>query len=305
MRKVSLGYLTREGFKNTWVNRLMSTASVTVLMSCLIMVGVAAMLLLNIRTISENIEEQNVVLVFAEDETTDAQLNKMRADIKQTGNIKSCVLVTKEEAFKQQLKELGAAASLFQDEKDNPLPDMFKVTLNDLNKFDETVAALKCMDNVLTIRENRDLATKVLKVEKAVTYISVGVIALLLLVSLFIISNTIKITMFSRKLEINIMKSVGATNWFVRWPFMVEGMVLGATSGVLSVGLVWLIYKLAVNSLMDVISVLNTTPVAFTDYAINMLISFVVAGMLIGALGSIFSIRKYLKEQSCITVSED
>lgn len=305
MRRVSLGYLTKEGFKNTWVNRLMSTASVTVLMSCLIMVGVAAMMLLNIRTISENIENQNVVLVFAQDETTDAQLNEMRTNIRKTGNIKSCVLVTKEEAFKEQLKELGAAASLFQDEKDNPLPDMFKVTLNDLSKFDETIAALKCMDNVLTIRENRDLANKVLKVEKAVTYISVGVIALLLLVSLFIISNTIKITMFSRKLEINIMKSVGATNWFVRWPFMIEGMVLGATSGVLSVGLVWLIYKLAVNSLMDVISVLNTTPVAFTDYALKMLICFVVAGMLIGALGSIFSIRKYLKEQSCITVSED
>ncbi|MBQ6708932.1 MAG: permease-like cell division protein FtsX [Clostridia bacterium] len=305
MGKVSLGYLTKEGFRNTWVNRLMSTASIAVLMSCLIMVGVAMMLLVNMNAIIGDIEDQNVIMVFIEDNASDAQIEKMGKEIKAMDNVESCVFVSKEEAFKTQIKDLKSVAELFDDESDNPLPDSYKVTLKDLKYFEKSIDSLKKLDNVSSLRENRNLAQKIMQISNAITYISITVIAILLLVSLFIISNTIKITMYNRKLEINIMKSVGATDWFIRWPFMVEGMVLGSISGVAAVGLVWLIYEFAVKKIMQVLSLLGTSPVEFTKYVLPMLGCFVAVGIVIGSIGSAFSIRKYLKEQDSITELEE
>lgn len=305
MGKISIGYLTKEGFKNTWVNRLMSTASIAVLMSCLVMVGVAIMLLVNMQAIIGDVEDQNVIMVFIEDNATGGQIEKMGNDIKKISNVEACKFVSKEEAFKEQLKDLGAAAELFQDESDNPLPDAYKVTLKDLAGFESTVETLKSLDNVYSVSENRNLANKIMQISNAVTYISIAVIAILLLVSLFIISNTIRITMYNRKLEINIMKSVGATDWFIRWPFMVEGMVLGMFSGVIATGLVWLIYEFAVKKIMDVLAILGTTAVEFKQFALPMLVSFIIVGVVIGSIGSAFSIRKYLKEQDSITELEE
>ncbi len=306
MGRISIGYLTKEGFKNTWVNRLMSTASVAVLMSCLVMVGVALMLLANIQEVTKGFEDQNVIMVFIEDDATQAQIDKLKGDIHSTDNVEACVFVSKEEAFKGYKENLGSAEELFDDESDNPLPDAYKVTLKDLGKFDSTVEALKKLDSVSGLRENREVAKKIMQMSDALTYASVGIIAILLLVSLFIISNTIRITMYNRKLEINIMKSVGATDWFIRWPFMVEGMVLGMISSVLAVGLVWVIYEFAIKRIMEVFyTVLDTNVVPFTQYVLPMLIGFIVVGVVIGSIGSAFSIKKYLKEQESITELEE
>jgi len=156
------------------------------------------------------------------------------------------------------------------------------------------------------LRENRDVAEKIKQISDALTYASIGIIVILLLVSLFIISNTIRITMYNRKLEINIMKSVGATDWFIRWPFMVEGMVLGLISSVIAIGLVWLINDFAIKKIMEVFyAVLDASPVEFTQYVLPMLGCFVAVGVVIGSIGSAFSIRKYLKEQDSITELEE
>ncbi len=302
MKGASLKYLTKEGFRNVWVNRLMSLASVSVLMACLVIIGLGAMIFFNINSLLDNIERQNVIMVYVADEATQEQTAAMGGYIENIDNVQSVTFVSKEEAFEAQLELMGEDAALLDGLDENPLPDAYKVVVTDLNLFDKTVEELKSMDFVDTVRENSDIADKLIDVRKAVTIVIAGMVGLLFIVSLFIISNTIRITMFSRKLEISIMKAVGATNWFIRWPFMIEGMLLGIISGLLSFGVLAGLYQGMVYVFKDMLSLF--TPIGFMEYAGYILLIFMGIGIFTGSFGSLISMGKYLKEQGSV-VSED
>lgn len=295
----SLRYLTKEGFRNVWTNRMMSLASICVLMSCLVLIGSAAMVFLNIDSLLARIEEENVVMVYVQDETTDDQLEEMKEQINALSNIKDVEFVSKEEAWQEQLDTMGEAeAEFFTDvSSDIPLPDAYKVTVDNLDLFDKTVDELNGLDHVDVIRENRDLAQRLVSIRQGISIIAIVVVAVLLLISLFIISNTIRLTVYSRRLEISIMKSVGATNNFVRFPFVIEGIILGVFSGAIGLGLVWGLYELAVNQFRDLLASLNLTAIPFKDYALAMLGLFIIIGVLCGVGGSLVTMRKYLNKE--------
>lgn len=299
MTGASLRYLIKEGFRNTWTNRMMSIASICVLMSCLVLIGSASMIFLNMDSLLSRIEEENVIMVYIKDNTSDADIDKMGQEIKALGNIKDVEFVSKEDAWAEQLETMEDAQAQFftQISSDIPLPDAYKVTVADLGKFDTTVKQLKALNNVDTIRENKDLAQKLVAIRHGITIISIVIIAVLFAISLFIISNTIKLTVYSRRLEISIMKSVGATNSFVRLPFVVEGMILGIVSGVISLGLVWGLYELAVNQFHDFLSSLSLSALPFSDYALAMLGIFVAIGIVSGVGGSVITMGKYLNKE--------
>lgn len=301
----SLGYLTREGFRNLYVNRLMSIASISVLFSCMVMIGAAFMLMVNINMFIGSVEDQNVIMVFVEDEATQEQTKALGESIKAQDNVSKCTFISRESSFEQLKNDMGDSSVLFEGLDSNPLPDAYEVVLKDQELFDETVESLAKLENVLHIRENRQLAAKLSGLRNTVSYVSIGIISLLLIVSLFIVSNTIRITMDSRRLEINIMKSVGATRWFIRWPFMVEGMMLGVISGVLALLAVWAIYAAVSRSLVSMLSGLGMTGVApFGKYALILLAVFLGLGLVAGAFGSAVSITRYLREKEFVVVDE-
>jgi cell division transport system permease protein len=180
---------------------------------------------------------------------------------------------------------------------DIPLPDAYKVTVEDLTMFSTTVNEIKQLDNIDVVRENTDLAKKLDTISHGITIIAIIIIAVLFAISLFIISNTIKLTVYSRRLEISIMKSVGATNSFVRLPFVVEGVILGVISGGVSLGVVWGIYELAINEFSDLFASVGITPLAFTNYALYMLGAFLLIGIVSGVGGSLITMRKYLNKE--------
>ncbi|MGN0538510.1 MAG: permease-like cell division protein FtsX [Candidatus Fimenecus sp.] len=302
MKGSSLKYLTKEGFLNVWVNRLMSLASVTVLLACLVMIGLGAMLYFNVNSLLDTIESQNVVMIYVSDSATDEDTSRLGNEIKVMDNIKDCIFVPKEDAFQAQLESMGDDAVLLEGLDENPLPDAYKVIIADLDNFDETVGDLRKLDFVDTVRENGDVADKLVSIRRAVTIVSAGIVLLLFFVSLFIISNTIKITMFSRKLEISIMKAVGATNWFIRWPFMVEGVLLGIIAGVVSFGVLAGLYQGMVMLFNNMLALFK--PVEFADYALPIFITFIAVGVFTGSFGSLISMGKYLKEQGSV-VSEE
>lgn len=304
-RRGRLGYLTKEGFRNIRVNHLMSIASIAVLMSCLVMMGAAFMVIVNVNNVMTEIESQNVVMVYLKNEVQGDRIAEMKNEITLMQNVKKCEYVDKETAFKQQLEELGTDATYFEG-VDNPLPDLFKVSVSDMTKFDQTVSNLKQLNGVDSVRDNRDIAQTLVRIRRTIFYVSIGVIAVLLLISLFIIANTVRITMYSRRLEINIMKSVGATNWFIRWPFMVEGMVLGAISGVLSLAIVWGVYRALQSTVSSMLTMVSRgfTVVPFTDYVIYLLVAFLAIGIISGGIGSLISIQKYLKERGGVVYEE-
>ena len=304
MKGTSLKYLTHEGFRNVWVNRLMSLASVTVLMACLIIMGAGIMIYFNINNVVDKVQSQNVVMVYVADDASEDETAQIGSSLNNIGNIESCEFVPKEEAFQKQIESMGGDSALFEGFDESPLPDAYKVTVKDLSQFENTVSQIKQIDKVDSVRENSDLASKLLSLRHAVSIVSIGLVVMLFLVAVFIIANTIRITMFSRKLEISIMKAVGATNWFIRWPFMIEGMILGTISGVVSLGVLWGLYALAEKAFSQTLSLLGFKLVPFTEYWWQILLVFVAIGLFTGGFGSLVSMGKYLKEQGSV-VSDD
>lgn len=295
----SIKYLTKEGFRNIWTNRMMSVASIAVLMSCLVLIGSAAMMFLNIDSLLARIEEENVVMVFIDDTATEQEVAALEGEITDLGNIKDIEFVAKEDAWAQQLETMEEAQAEFFKEQssDIPLPDAYKVTIENLDYFDDTVEGIKSLNHIDTIRENRELAQKLVSIRQGISVIAIVIIAVLFAISLFIISNTIRLTVYNRKLEISIMKSVGATNNFVRFPFVIEGMILGVLSGAIGLLLVWGLYELIVSRFNTLLESLNLSAVGFAGYALPMLGIFVLIGVICGVGGSIVTMNKYLNKE--------
>lgn len=282
----------------------MSLASVTVLMACLIIMGAGIMIYFNINNVVDKVQSQNVVMVYVADDASEDETTQIGTSLKGISNVENCEFVPKEVAFQEQIQSMGGDAALFEGFDEIPLPDAYKVTVKDLSQFETTVSQIKQINKVDSVRENSDLASKLLSLRHAVSIVSVGLVVMLFLVALFIISNTIRITMFSRKLEISIMKAVGATNWFIRWPFMIEGMILGTISGIVSLGVLWGLYAVAEKVFAQTLSLIGFSLVPFSGYWWQILLVFVAIGLFTGGFGSLVSMAKYLKEQGSV-VSDD
>ncbi|MBQ9993664.1 MAG: permease-like cell division protein FtsX [Clostridia bacterium] len=292
----SFKYLVKEGFRNLWSNRLMSFASIGVLICCLVLMGSAALISINISGVMEWLGDQNVVKVFLVDGLTQEQTEAMADSIRGVGNIKSIEFVDRKEAYESIVNRMTNNPELIMaiDDTGDFLPDAYTVTFNDLTRFEETCTVLENLENVYAVSDKRELAAKLQSINRVVTVVGIWIVGLLFLVSLFIITNTIKLTMYVRRLEISIMKSVGATDWFIRLPFLVEGMVIGFVSGLVSFGLIAYVYMTAASA---VTTVLSFGLIAFSTLWHLCLLSFLLAGMLAGAVGSLISIRKYLAKE--------
>ena len=300
MKNKNLRYLTREGIKNIGANRLMSLASIAVLMSCLVMIGCAVLLYLNIDSLIHSIESQNVIMVFVEKDADEDTVSAVEKNLKAVGNVENVEFIPKGDAYATILSSLGENATVLNGVDASFLPDAFQVTVRDMQFFSQTVGEIHKIPNVLSVRENSDLAARLEKIRTAVTYVCFGVIILLFIVALFIIANTVRITMFTRKREISIMKAVGATNSFIRWPFLIEGISIGIIAAVLAMGVLYLIYYLANSALLTIFGVFGSSLVAFKDYALYIFAFFICVSIVTAGIGSIFSIGKYLKEQGSV-----
>lgn len=293
----SFRYLVKEGFRNVWANRLMSIASIAVLFSCLLLIGASVLFSVNAGSALNMVESQNVAMVFLKDDLSEEQIAQIGTKIKDTANISSCEFISKEEAFKRQLATMGEEeAAFFEGMEDmNVLPDAYQISVKDLSEYNTTISAVKAIDGVEEINGQSGLAETLSSVRRAVTIVGTALIAMMFLISLFIISNTIKITMYSRRLQISIMKAVGATDWFVRVPFVIEGMILGILSGLLTLGVLYYIYKALLVYLNGTISGFQFVP--FGSVAWYLLAAFILIGVIAGVFGSLISIGKYLKRE--------
>ncbi|HIR52145.1 MAG TPA: ABC transporter permease [Candidatus Onthovicinus excrementipullorum] len=303
-KKVSVKYLTKEGFRNVWHNKLMSIASVAVLMSCMIIIGCAALVFANINKVLDKVDDQNVIVAFIDDGAAQDVIDRVGADLKALPNVGSVTFVSQEEGLAQMAEEMDLSDYL--NGMENPLPDSYKITVDDMALFDQTAESIRNVDGIQSIEESSDLAGSLTTVRHAVSIVSIVIIAMLFVVSLFIVSNTVRVTMYSRRLEISIMKAVGATRWFIRWPFMIEGMLIGLLAGILSLLAVWGVYALAVSLFGDMFASLlgGVTLVPFADLSWKLLLAFVAIGIVTGGVGSIFSMNKYLREEEGVVQIE-
>lgn len=297
MRISSIGYLIKEGVKNVWSNRMMSLASVGVLVSCLVLTGAAIMVSLNVKTVVNKVGENNVTTVYMEDNATEEVTIQAGKQMENLKNITEVTFFPKEEAIKDYKDVLGDKVFAEMEGDGNPLPDAYKVTVNDLSKYDETISEITKISGVATVSSQTDVADKLTSLNKLIQILSIAVVCALVIISLFIISNTIRMTMYARRFEISIMKSVGATNMFVRIPFLMEGIIIGAVSGIISLFGLMLAYDLVIEAIQYVIPF---TPIPFSNVMLPIGIAFVVAGIIVGMVGGLISIGKYLKKEGSI-----
>ncbi len=294
MKFSGFGYLLKEGIKSIWTNRMMSIASVGVLISCLLLTGAASLLSANVSDMVEKTGAANVTRVFLDMEVLDNETVYIEESIKRIPNVEKTEFISKDEAIKNY--EENMREDIFNQliGDGNPLPHAIDVTMTDLSLYDETIEQILAVDGVESARDTREVASKLSSLNTLVNTMSFWIVLALVLISVFIISNTIRMTMYARRFEISIMKSVGATNTFVRIPFIIEGMTIGLISGVLSSVVMIFLYDGIVKVVQSI------TQIELWSYSrVGFLVSiaFILAGVLIGALGSMLSIGRYLRKE--------
>ncbi len=288
---IGLGYLTKEGIKSVWNNRMMSAASIGVLVSCLLITGVAVLLSLNVARIVDTVGKDNQITVFLKENIDDVTaIQKIGPEIRKLDNIASCEFYSKSEAIVKWESELGSLFGELQGEE-NPLPNAFHVAMVDLSQYDDTVENIKNVEGVDIISDRSDVAKRLTELNILVTKVGAWLVTALGIISLFIISNSVRMTMYSRRFEISIMKSVGATNHFVRTPFVIEGIVLGLISGGIASVIIAFLYEAMVSAVKYIVPIKE---IPYSELAFQMSATFIIFGMIIGAIGALISIGRYL-----------
>ena len=289
----SFKYFIKEGFKNIWVNRIMSAASMLVMICCMILTGSAVLFSYNVNRALKSIENRNSITVFLDKEITPAQALQVGKKIEKIDNIISCEYYSSGQAAEKYRDVLGSLYDAVC-EDDNPFPESFHVTMKDLALYENTVNKIKAIPEVDTIGDRSETAQKLSNLSKTVARGGIGVICSLGLVSLFIISNTIRISLHSRRFEISIMKSVGATNGFIRAPFLIEGIIIGLVAAVVSTFILGSVY----NVIWEVIEgIVPFAGVNFKNIFWRVMGGFAATGMFFGIIGSSISIRRYLSKE--------
>ena len=293
MRLNNIGYLLKEGLRHIFTHGFMSFAAVCVTVACLVIVGSFSILAYNLDLMVEELNQTSEILVYIDSELSDAEAKSIGTKINMLDNVLQATFVSREQAL-QNFIEDHKGDSAFSGVQAEDLRHRFVVTLEENSLMFETDQQLKSIPGVAKTNAAYELAEGFSTVQDVLHLVSYAVIAVLLVVSLLIISNTVKLAMYDRKDEIAIMKMVGATNGFIRLPFVVEGFTLGMLGAVLAFGIEWVMYDAMVEKVAAVDSLKLFSFVPFQELLIPMVITFAAAGMFVGLVGSGASIRRFM-----------
>ena len=292
--RFNFGYFIREGFRSIFSHGLMSFAAVCMIVACLLIMGSFSLVAINAERMLSQAEDENEFLAIIDENYTDTQIRQLQEEIRQVPNVASVSFVTREEAKDTYLDDYEDVG-LYADIPDEVFRDRFSIHVVDLNQFDQTVAAVRALSGVVNIRAAGELAEGFVTVRNVASAIATALVVILAAVSLFIIANTIRLATFARREEIAIMKMCGATNGFVRWPFVFEGMILGLLGAVVAFFLQWGIYNLTGTAIEGSDTMQLITVLPFKPMALRVLGIFAGTGLVIGAGGSGVAIGKFLQ----------
>lgn len=293
MKSNNIGYLLLEGLKGIFLHGFMSFAAVCVTVACLLIIGSFSSLMYNVNLIVEDLNQTNEILVYVESELDEAQAKSVGTKINRIDNVLESTFVSREEALERFIADHNGDPA-FNGVDSSDLRHRFRVILEDNSLMEETCSQIKQIDGVANINAAFELAEGFTTLQRVLQIASTGIIVVLLVVSLLIISNTVKLAMYDRRDEIAIMKMVGATNGFIRLPFVVEGFTLGMVGAALAFFTEWGLYDYLVMRINEV-DFLGLFPfVPFTEFIGPMVITFTSAGLFVGIVGSWTSIRKFM-----------
>ena len=288
------GYLIGEGFRNIFTHGFMSFASVTIIIACLIVMGSFTLLDININQIIDDIGDQNQILAYVDEDMTAQEASaKLQTKLESLDNVASVEFVSRSEARDSFMEKYDE--SLMEGIDDQVFRHRFSIQLIDLSLMDETKAEIEDVDGIVKVNAPTEFADKFISVRNVISIVSLALIVILGFVSLFIMSNTIKLATYGRREEIAIMKMVGASNSFIRCPFIVEGLVLGVVGGGLAFLAQWGLYAALEAKIVESLGISFVEIVPFAQVWPFVLITFLAVGILVGAVGGVIAIRNYLK----------
>lgn len=292
MKSNNFGYLLKEGFLGLFVHGFMSFAAICVTVACLLIVGMFSMLLYDVNIMVEQIQDENQIMAFVDETYSDAEARSVGTRINNIENVQEAQFLSRQQA----LEDFAAAHSEndFTGIDADTFRHRFVITLVDNALADETVEQLRTVTGVVKVKYEPEVSRGFATLQNVMRVASVAIISVLLVVSLLIISNTVKLAMYDRREEIAIMKMVGATNGFIRFPFVIEGFFLGVISAAVAFLLEWGVYDLLADK-FNALNFMNLTMVRFAEVLPIMIITFCGAGLFVGIVGSVVSIRKFLK----------
>ena len=298
MRYSVLGYLLGEGFRNVFKNKKSTGASLIIMCATMLIFGLFFVIGENVNYIMEEVEAQQGMQVFLNKDATEEQIQQAGEQIRAIDYVATAQYVSKEDALNSLKERFGENGDLLDGyyEK-NPLKPSYVVTLTDLEQSDNVYAQIEQLDNVSNIEVRDKTIDALIGVANGIRIVSGVILILLIVISIFIIANTIKLTVHARRKEISIMKYVGATNGFIRWPFIVEGIIIGVISAMISIVLLGVSYNFAIDKLLDssVATMVSFNLLTFSDMFALVLTVYLILGIGIGVIGSAISMRKYLE----------
>ena len=294
MSKHNFGYFVHEGLSNMFSHGFMSFAAIGITVACLLIMGTFTLVAVNANELLHTLEQENEILAYVDDTYTDAQSKALESKLEALPNVASVTYISKEEAM-ESFKAQYPDEEVFQDLDPEILQDRYAIKVADLTKQAQTKEQVKNVEGITDVNAYEEITSGFITVRNVATVVCVALIAILFIVSVFIISNTIKLTTFDRREEIAIMRMVGATNGFIRWPFVYEGFMLGFLGAVIAFGLQWLLYAAVARGVAtnDTLQLVQIIP--FQQMWLPVALTFGGAGILIGVGGSLSAIRRFLQ----------
>ena len=294
MKVNRIGYLFREGLRGVFSHGFRSFASITVIAACLLIMGSFALVGINIDSIIRDMEQESQILAFVDESLTQDDARLLEGAIRTLSNVREVKFITREEAL-ENYKAQYEDTSLFDDIDASVLRNRYVVYLNDITLMENTKEALENVPGVADVNAEVGIAKGFITVRNVVSVITAILIVVLLVVSLFMMSNTIKLATYTRREEIAIMKMVGANNGFIRFPFVVEGLIMGVLGAGIGFLLQWLIYNFITGRIMNSMAGNLFHLLPFATIMTPLLLVYLAVGILVGAFGGGMAIRNYLK----------
>ena len=286
-------YLIKEGFKGIFIHGFMSFASVSVIAACLIVMGSFSLLAVNIDALIKELEQDNEIVAFVDEELSDSAAAAIKSELDSLPNVKETKFITREEAMASFSEDYDAA--LMEGIDSSVFRHRYAVGMNDISLMDQTRDNIMKVDGIAKVNAHMELAEGFITVRNIVSVISLILIILLSVVSVFIMTNTVKLATYGRRDEIAVMKMVGATNLFIRFPFIIEGLALGIFGALCAFFIQWGLYEFIAGSVMTGIVGTFMAVVPFTSIMYPVAVVFFIIGFLVGMFGGVIAIRNYLK----------
>ncbi len=292
--KHNFSYFFKEGARNMFSHGFMSFAAVGVTVACLLIMGTFSLVAYNMNENLKDLQRENAVMAFVDEKLTDAEARGLQPTLESLPGVADCTFVSRDEARDTYVEKYDEN-DLYEDLDAEIFRHRYVIHMTDLSVMDTLRADLEKVDGVVKVRADEAISNGFITMRNIAGVISAALIAVLLVVSIFIMSNTVKLTTFDRRDEIAIMKMVGATDSFIRWPFVYEGLLLGITGAVVAFGLQWLLYSGMVKGIVTSDTLQLLTMTSFGEIWVPVALVFLAVGILVGVGGSLTAIRKFLR----------